>query len=178
MISDILQKIYNKPCYLVKQISGSSLTFEFGQPYLKILEPRVSESKFKSVRQLFSLRNVTVAGEWHIWIYCCNWVLKINNRKIATNNSSGRMIDKALCCIDGQKLLNVIVNPSNGNSVFEFDLGGRLETISYGEDEVNEQWMLFEQEGNVLSIRDDGRYSYQSGDTPTDEQIWHEIASI
>ncbi len=175
MIEDILANIYEKPCYLVKQGYGSSLTFEFGKPSLEIREPRVSTAKSKLVREMFSLRSVTVRGEWHLWIYCRNWKLYMNNKKLAFNESSNRAIEKALARIDGQKISRITINPKNGDTVFDFDLGGRIETFAYKEDELNEQWMLYEPSEYVLSIREDGKYSYQLGDTPPDKQEWHNI---
>jgi hypothetical protein len=175
MLADILVDIYDKPCYLVKQGYGSSLTFELGEPSLKIREPKVSDAKSKRVRELFSLRNVTVRGAWHLWIYCCNWNLYMNNKNIASYESSDRLIEKALAKIEGQKITNIIINPENGNSVFEFDLGGRLETYAYSGEDLYEQWMVYEPSGNVLSIREDGKYAYQSEDTPPDKHEWNKI---
>jgi hypothetical protein len=102
----------------------------------------------------------------------------MNNKNIASYKSSNSLIDKALAVIEGQKITNIIINPENGNTVFEFDLGGRLETYAYNGDELYEQWLVYEPSGNVLSIREDGRYSYQSGDTPPDKQEWHAIQSF
>lgn len=72
MIKSIIEKIYNLPCWSVKQGHGSFLTFEFGEPHLKIVEPRPAEGiTCQKVRRDFSNRKVIVHGDWHLWIYCC-----------------------------------------------------------------------------------------------------------
>jgi hypothetical protein len=55
-------------------------------------------------------------------------------------------------------------------SYFEFDLGGRLETKPF--DRTREQWLLYEPNGNVLSVRADKRYSYGSGDRQPNQERW------
>ena len=59
-------------------------------------------------------------------------------------------------------------------TVFEFDLGGRLETFPYSEtteeSEPEEQWMLFQPSGMVFTFRSDGKYSHQMGNDRTPEK--------
>jgi frataxin-like iron-binding protein CyaY len=55
-------------------------------------------------------------------------------------------------------------------SYFEFDLGGRLETKPY--DRTSEQWLLYEPNGNVLTVRADKRYSYGPGDRQPSRESW------
>jgi hypothetical protein len=55
-------------------------------------------------------------------------------------------------------------------SVFEFDLGGRLETKPY--DRTSEQWLLYEPNGDVLAVRADRKYSYGPGDRHPSKVRW------
>ncbi|MCU1244544.1 MAG: hypothetical protein JWN02_454, partial [Acidobacteria bacterium] len=62
------------PCWGVKRGYSTFLTFEFGNPSLVIREPIVaSPGASASLRRMLARRNVHARGEWHLWIYCCNW---------------------------------------------------------------------------------------------------------
>jgi hypothetical protein len=58
-------------------------------------------------------------------------------------------------------------------TVFEFDLGGTLETKPY--DRTSEQWLLYEPNGNVLAVRADRQYSYGLGNRHPDKIRWFKI---
>jgi hypothetical protein len=169
MISDIIEKIYNTPCWSVKQGHGSFLTFEFGQPHLKVREPS-SENRVKKS----NYRKITLHGEWHLWIYCCSWKIYLSNELVAWSESSRIKVKNALEYIDGQKITNVEINSDTADTVFYFDLGGVLKTKGYSDD-LYEQWLLFEPQGNVLSVRNDGKYCYQPQDSPEEQEVWEKI---
>jgi hypothetical protein len=95
-----------------KQGYGSFLTFEFGHP-----------EQTRGLR-----RSANVHGEWHVWIYCCDWRFLSNGKQVAWSEDSKDQIARATGMIDGQKLLGLSVEPAQGLSRFEFDLGGLLET--------------------------------------------------
>jgi hypothetical protein len=172
-IEACFQPLYGRPCWDAKSGFGSFMTMEFGEPHLEIREPRVAVfSKSKRAQQLLARRLVTVRGEWHLWIYCCEWHVYTGHKLVgdsALESSSKRRIVRAARELDGQKLVSVTVDPSCGGSTFRFDLGSRLETRPY---EDSEQWMLFEPSGEVLTYRADGCYSHHPGDTPRDEVRW------
>lgn len=82
--------------------------------------------------------------------------------------SSKRPIERATSDLDGQKLVQVTVGPQGKASVFEFDLGSRLEAKPYNQ--TSDQWLLFEPSGYVFSLRGDGYYSHNPGDMLPDEK--------
>ncbi|HLB47568.1 MAG TPA: hypothetical protein VJL59_11235 [Anaerolineales bacterium] len=84
--------------------------------------------------------------------------------------SKDRRIDQALAELDGQALTSVRVDPSNSRSLFEFDVGGLLQTWPYNRD--GEQRLLYEPSGYVLVVRADGTYSHYPGDIPPDQEQW------
>jgi hypothetical protein len=167
-VADCFSRIADKPCWDPKQGHGSFLTFEFGEPYLTIRE--INDTKSKNAKR----RTVTVRGAWHLWIYCCHWKISQDEQETAHSESSRETIEIALARLRGQILSSVSVIPESGASVFEFDLGGRLETSRYidlsGED-PDENWFLSDNQGKVLSYRADGRYSYHRSDETTFEWI-------
>jgi hypothetical protein len=170
----IWRNVYDSPAWCVKQGHGSFLTLEFGQPELVIREPTQAplgapaKMKARCARRL-----VTVTGDWHLWIYCCNWRITLNGALAAHNESPDGKIAFAASCLDGQKLVAVHRDSRPGSWLFTFDLGGTLQTWPYGEDPTVEQWYLFERKsGNVLSVRADDHVSYGSGSETPEKTVW------
>ena len=171
----IFRPLYGKPSWNVKRGWGSFLTFEFGEPHLHIRERRCPKRKMSpKVRRLLARRGVTVRGEWHLWIYCCDWRVRVGHRVVGHSRSKAG-IDRAAQELDGQALTRVAALPQPGCTRFEFDLGRVLETQPY--DEESEQWFLYDAKGYVLTMRWDGLCSYEPGDRPNDQAIWHRVRS-
>lgn len=58
-------------------------------------------------------------------------------------------------------------------TIWEFDLGATLQTKPYNR--KGEQWMLYEPEGKVLTLRADKHYYYGLGDREPDRKRWLQI---
>lgn len=173
-INRSFEALYGKPCWGVKRGSGSFLTMEFGRPHLRIREPQVTPTDLsRRVRASFARRLAIVHGDWHLWIYCCNWVVR-EGVKVVGDFSTGRRVDRAVAFLDGQKLLSVSLRSRGAGTIFRFDLGGELETSPF--DRKSEQWLLYEPSGKVLVLRADRRVAYESGDTRPDANRWRKLA--
>jgi hypothetical protein len=121
-------------------------------------------------------RRVRVVGNWHLWIYCCNWSISFNGSKFAHNESPDNIISSAAERLDGQQITSLTRGAVRGAWTFSFDLGGKLETWPYGEDPTDEQWLLYEREsGHVLIARADDSISYGSGSECTDDHVWYSL---
>jgi hypothetical protein len=151
-----VRPILGLPAWGVKQGYGSFLTFDFGEPTLKVEDRRHPE---KGLRH-----DAYVKGQWHLWIYCCCWRAIQDEVQLAWSEDSRADIDRAAAILNGQKLLGIEVTPADGRSVFTFDLGGSLETWPYGDDPTTEQWMIFAG-GDVFAYRADGAYQCGPADT-------------
>src|SRR5215217_5037296 len=117
------KRFRGKPCWGVKRGYGSFLTFEFGKPRLEIREPKsLGSSASGRLRESYSRRLATVHGDWHLWIYCCDWVVRKGDVVIG-DSSSARRVDRAAAFLDGQKLLSATLRPRGARTHFEFDLG-------------------------------------------------------
>lgn len=139
--------IYGNPAWSVRKGHGSFLTFEFGAPSLRILEPAYAPDCNRAAL----VRRVDVVGAWHLWIYCCNWTISFDGSNYSHNESPDNTISSAVERLDGQRITSVTRGAARGSWVFQFDLGGRLDTWPYTEDAEDEQWMLYErQSGHVL----------------------------
>ncbi|HNC08144.1 MAG TPA: hypothetical protein PLX14_05525 [Anaerolineales bacterium] len=179
IINDIFQPIYGKPCWQVEQGYGSFLTFEFGQPFLKIHGPRqASEQATEKVRKNAARRQVYVYGDWHLWVYLCDWRILSYGKEMANHSSNRRTIKKATAELNGQSLTQVNIDEALV-SVFDFDLGGRLEIFPNYEDykTTSDLWLLYEKPGNVFVLRADGQYSYHPGNIPRNEINWTRFIS-
>ena len=160
VISQQFGSVADKPCWNVRQGHGSSITFEFGIPSVE-----TSPVSGTPPRRLTCVR-----GEWHLWIWCCHWAIQLADKTSAHSESSRTEIERALVNLQGQMITNVSVEPSEGRSLFEFDLGGVLRTWPYNflnsDGQPYQNWMFFEQnEHRVLTYYSDGKYSYGPSDS-------------
>jgi hypothetical protein len=166
------RKLYGKPCWNVKHGHGSFLTLEFGEPLLSIYEPHEPDPKddvTEKVRQFLARRTVIVHGQWHLWIYCCDWKVS-NGRTIVSSSSSNQAISDAVAFLDGQVLVNTSFHYRGCRSVFDFDLGAQLETMPY--DSKSEQWYLYEPTGKILTLCADKLYCHQNSNIKPDNEKW------
>jgi hypothetical protein len=163
-------KLYGKPCWNAKPGYGSFITFEFGEPKLVIREPRSPQAKVsEKVRKLLARRQVTLHGQWHLWIYCCEWIVR-RGKTVVGRSSTNKSILDATAFLDGQVLLNASFNYRGCRSIFDFDLGGQLETKPF--DDESEQWFLYEPTGKVLSLRADKMFHYDAGNKQREHCKW------
>jgi hypothetical protein len=58
-----------------------------------------------------------------------------------------------------------MVNSTNGRTTFEFDLGATLKVRELDGYRVADLWSLYKPDGRVLSVRSDGTFSLERGDT-------------
>ena len=179
IIQGLFQALYGQPCWHVRQGYGSFLTLEFGQPHLEIIEPRqVSNKISKKIKKLFVRRQIYVHGDWHLWVYICDWRILTNGKELANQDSKRRKIRQATAELDGQILTRVKVKRSL-KTIFDFDLGGRIEvwpnTADYDEDV--DLWLLYEWQGNVFVLRADGQYRYSPGVISPEAKTWQPIFS-
>jgi hypothetical protein len=154
---------------------GSLLTLEFGNPALRIHEPRTVQISLEGAPNKIENRVVKARGQWHLWIYCCEWSISLKGTQLAQNESDDARIERALRILNGQILTDVAVTEV-AQTTFDFDLGATLTTWpspsdSYDGEDV-EQWYLYEPNGEVLALRSDGYVSLGPGNRSEDEHDW------
>ena len=173
MFDRVFNKIYGKPCWQVRAGHGSFLTFEFGRPHLEVREP-VAAAAAARVQAGLARRSIVVHGDWHLWIYCCEWEVFSRGKRVA-DSSTRTKIRRAVDILDGQKLTQFSILPRKVECVFRFDLGTVLRTHPY--DRESEQWMLFEPSHKVLVLRGDGHYKHTRSDIADDSGKWNTVVS-
>jgi hypothetical protein len=170
IVQQVFKKVYGKPSWQVHKGYGSSITFEFGKPKLKVSK-KVLRPKAGRKWPKYPQRTAKVRGDWHLWIYCCDWEIRQDGRRIGHSESEDKKINQACSILNGQILTSVVVDPRSLRTDFSFDLGGHLQTKP-SRGEVREMWMLKCSNGRWFCVRADGKYSYQSGNTQMGEKRW------
>jgi hypothetical protein len=153
---------------------GSFVTMEFGEPELKIIT-RLMPTELEGEPSRIKSRSTQTGGQWHLWIYCCDWSISLNGIQMAHSESEDVQINRAVDVLDGQILTKVSVT-GLAHTKFEFDLGGVLTTWpsptdSYDGEDV-EQWYLYEPNKHVLALRSDGYVSLDPGSRTEEEHDW------
>ena len=174
IINKIFKPLYGKLSWQVEQGYSTFLTFDFGEPHLRIREPmQASEEASEKTRKNLARRFVYVRGDWHLWIYICNWHIFLHGQELANSSSNRRTIRKATLELDGQALTRVTIKYPL-ISVFEFDLGGKLEVTPNDDYEKDDElWILYEPSDKVFSLRADGQYCHFSRHrTPPSKEQW------
>jgi len=170
----VFSRIYGKPCWQVSAGHGSFLTFEFGRPHLEVREPvAATKSATTKVRARLGRRSVVVHGDWHLWIYCCEWEVFSRGKRVGDSSTRAK-IRRAIDCLDGQKLTQFSIS-RKVECAFRFDLGAVLRTHPY--DKKSEQWMLYEPSHRVLVLRADGHFKHMRSDVPDGSGKWTAVVS-
>jgi hypothetical protein len=175
-VVDAFAPVLGLPSWLVAKGHGSFVTLEFGEPRLEIGKPSKRPVFLTGGPKQVLARNAFVRGQWHLWIYCCDWTLLLKGAPLADNESEDVTMARALRVLNGQSLVSVGVDPMDGGSTFTFDLGCVLETRPAQEgtykEEPAEQWMLYQPSGEVLTIRGDGYYRVQPARESGEDEPW------
>ena len=164
LISRYFQPLIGRPCWNVHYHEQLNLSLNFGTPTLEIREPYATDSTNARVRARAARRNVTVRGEWWLWIYLADWRLTNERHRPVHSAASVNKIEEAILELDGQALIGLEVDPKCGTTLFEFDLGSRLECTPHQDETRSELWMLYRPTGYVLSVYGDGTCTHERGD--------------
>jgi hypothetical protein len=178
IVESSLQELFGIICWEPKWDCNLNLSINFGQPHLSISEPREVKSKDETIRQTFRLRGVTLHGDWLFWVLSAYWKLSINDFGDVTGASTYRRKKMALARLEGQKLTYASVNPSTCATQLDFDLGARLSIRRTSIMSKGDIWSLYKPDGYVLSVRANGNYHDDPGDTNLEKIKWKPIVMI
>ncbi len=170
-LNTIIEPLIGLPCWHVQWDVNTNLAMNFGEPSLSIREPKQIQTDSSRLREVFSYRDITIRGEWFLWILQSYWKLTLREGTSTTIRSGQRQMQQALARLDGQRLLGVMIMPITGHTTLSFDLGAQL-TLRRQLKKPEDMWILYTPEAYALTMRSDGHVSYQPIDQ--DEQ-WHPI---
>lgn len=101
----VFSRIYGKPCWQARPGHGTFLTFEFGRPHLDIREPVAATKRATTrVRARLARRSVEIHGDWHLWIYCCEWEVFSRGKRVgdSSRKATARRAVKYLVTMQSQ----------------------------------------------------------------------------
>jgi hypothetical protein len=171
IIDRTFEKVYGEICWNVMHDCQLNFSMELGEPSLDVPHGPSQKVTSGEIRRRLAARDwrirpdkaqrvVHVKGRWFLWIYMAYWKTSCQGVQIATSSSSQRLKSLATRDLDGQKLIQVQVNPRTGATAFTFDLGSVLEVRRFERDSSDELWTLYEPTGYCLSVRGDGTYDH------------------
>jgi hypothetical protein len=173
---EVLENLIGLYCWDVYYHHRLNLSISFGQPIVRIREPERVKSRNAGFRLRRAHRLVTVRGEWWLWVFSASWKLSVRGYGKITDASPLKKMRRGLALLDGQILTGVSINPRTSATEMKFDLGAKLSIRRISPQDDEDMWSLYQPNSYVLSVRADGKYNNDPGDTPPEHNEWKPIA--
>jgi len=100
---EVFEQIVGLHCWNVRRGHGSFLTLDFGDPSVVVGESRQRTVQLRGLDRELMIRSAVVRGEWHLWIYCCEWSLSVGGHPLAHSESDDVTMSRALSVLDGKE---------------------------------------------------------------------------
>ena len=156
-----LRPMYGTVCWDVTYHPMLNLSFQLGQPGLKI----DGETEFKGPEDLgpceLRKRRIRIEGQWFVWIYHAYWTIRAKGRTVASTSAPDRLKRMAARFLEGQRLTEIQIKPGTGQTAFAFDLGASLTVRRIRRSSKDELWSVNKPNGYVLCIRGDGTFDHE-----------------
>jgi len=99
------------------------------------------------------LQNHHYHGDWHLWLYQCDWSLKSATHEMANSESKRGVMQTAIDNLNGREFLKISFDRQHMVTRFVFRGDLCLACQPYGDSEPNEEaWMLFMPNKQVASL--------------------------
>jgi hypothetical protein len=108
-------------------------------------------------------------GDWHIWLYQCDWSLNSNGRCLADSESKKKLMQLAIDNLNGSELTDVSFDSQRKITEFVFGNDLHLRCKPYANAAADEEyWILFTPDRQVASLRKSGlKHEPRDGVTAT-----------
>lgn len=143
-IEERVAPLVGRRAWDVKRGHGSFVTLEFGEPVE---------------------REGYTRGAWHLWVYCCGWRLDDGDEVVAAYEDDRELLAQAVTRIEGRVLERVDLTRPALESVWWFEGGLALRVFPITTREY-EHWMLYQPDGDVLTVGPGTSWSLSSEDQP------------
>jgi hypothetical protein len=142
-IATLFQPVVGQRAWGAKIGWGSFVTIEFGPKRLEHHHYR---------------------GDWHLWLYQCDWSLTSKTHEMANSESRRGVMQVAIDNLNGLELNGLAFNPQEMSTEFIFQGNLQLRCQRYPDAKPDEEcWMLFLPDKRVASLVADGlRYENSS----------------
>lgn len=135
-INELFQPLLGKKAWGAKVGWGSFVTIEFGAR-------RLQQHHYH--------------GDWHIWLYQCDWTLKAQTHEMAHSESQKGLMQTAIENLNDRELLETFFDEGQMATDFLFQGNLRLRCQPYADAEATEEfWMLFMPDKQVASLSHEG----------------------
>lgn len=135
-IQDLFEPLIGQKAWGGKIGWGSFVTIEFGTKHLQ-------EHHFH--------------GDWHLWVYQCDWELRSGERLLANSESKKRIMQLAVDNLNENELTDFSFDVRQMLSSLTFGRQLRLSCKPYPDATPDEEcWMLFMPDRQVASLRASG----------------------
>jgi hypothetical protein len=169
----LLTQLKHLSCWGLQWGRQTNLSLSFGKPHLRVIEPKVSKSRFPSVRRRLAQRLVIPRGEYWLWFHLAFWRIELADGSRTTGSASRRRIDDALDQLSGQKLVGWRVSARNGATTMDFDLGASLSARRMSVEPDAPVWTLYMPRGWCFSVDGTGQFSRNRSHA---RQRWRELS--
>jgi len=96
-------------------------------------------------------------GDWHLWLYQCDWELRSGERLLAHSESKKRIMQLAIDNLNGTELTDVSFDTRQVLTAFTFNRQLHLTCKPYTDAASDEEcWMLFMPDRQVASLQESG----------------------
>ncbi len=104
-------------------------------------------------------------GDWHLWLYQCDWVLKSQTHEMANSESKKGLMQTAIDSLNHRELVEALFDQQQMVTEFLFEGNLRLRCQPYTDAEPTEEyWMLFMPNKQVANLSQEG-LKYESEPT-------------
>lgn len=144
---------------------GRYLTMEFGNPHLRVVEPRGHTSATSKRLQRWSrMRGVYVYGDWALFIQG-DWKIAVEDDWLHSDDDVVPYSLKEDCLknLSGQRLMSVEAAEDGRYLSLAFDLTGKLEIWPPARDDDN-QWSLHSWDGGTVGLDHGGKLTFEAGE--------------
>ena len=96
-------------------------------------------------------------GDWHLWLYQCDWTLRSQTHEMANSESKKGLMQTAIDNLNDRQLLETFFDQQHGATEFLFEGNLRLRCQPYTDAEPTEEcWMLFMPDKQVANLSQEG----------------------
>ena len=153
---EMLRRIIGEICWGVSYDRQLNLSLNFGEPHLRIRDPRPN-AKSPSLRR----RGVTPSGTWWLWVRIARWQLEIPSLHSVSGTSSIRKIGHAIRELEGECLSDCEVARTTGKTVLTFDAGSTLRISRFSKTDEDDLWTVYGPNGISGAVNAQGGFSVE-----------------
>jgi hypothetical protein len=133
-LGGLVAPVLGLPAWQCELGVGSMFTVEFGEPRTDV--------------------DGAVYGRWHLWVTMTAWRLEAGDRVLAGCEDHRTRLAEVLPVLNGQRLVEIAVDPVTFESVFEFSTARLVtfphRTVSRGTASLGE-WLFYMPDGAVIN---------------------------